>query len=239
MNASRTSVVSALTAALVAPPKPAASATEDPPAGPVPTVNGDVPQESTGVRHGLPTVPPTEEQSTAVAVLPKSAPDGVSPRATWNTRSGTPRSVRAPGGHLTGPQAGGANADSGDRLHAHRAASGLSAADVEALALGRDHQLRSDTRAFRSLQMADGVEAVHGGVTVAVAEYGRVLPSPGDPVLSGGLLAGFGTSSADALTAVVSSLSPSSGSLLLPTDRTLLHLHGAHCQFTLTARQAG
>ncbi|MEV4334109.1 hypothetical protein AB0K02_26865 [Streptomyces sp. NPDC049597] len=229
MNASRTSVVSALTAALVATPKPAASATEDPPAGPVPAVAGDVPQESTDVRRGLPALPPIDEQSAPGPALPKSAPARISRRATWDTSSGTPRTVRAPAGHLTGPQAGEATAVAGDRLQAHRAASGLSAADVEALAVRPDHELPCGARAVSCPQTAAGVEAVRGGVTtVAVAEDGRGLPSAGDRVLIGGPLAGFDTS-----------LSPPSGSLLLPTGRTLLHLHGAHRQFTLTARQAG
>ncbi|UYQ64713.1 M36 family metallopeptidase [Streptomyces peucetius] len=222
MNASRKLVVFALTAALMATPTVARSVTDDPSGGPASAVAGDVPQDSTDVRRGLPTLPPTEEQLAAVAALLRSAPGGVSPKVTWNTTYGTPRTVRAPGGHLTAPQAGEPLAIAREWLQVHRAAFGLSAADIEALAVRRDHELPGiGARVVSFTQMFDGVEAVHGGVmTVTVAEDGRVLSYAGDPVRSGGLLAGFDKSPADALAAAVSSLSPSSDFVPLPTGGT-------------------
>ncbi|MER7517137.1 M36 family metallopeptidase [Streptomyces sp. NPDC126499] len=222
MKRSRKLVASALTAALMASPAVAHSVTGDPLSAPAPTIAGDVPRESLDVRRELPPLSPTEAQRAAVAALVTSVPDGMSPTMTWNTAYGTPRTVRVPGGYLTGPRSGEPVALAKGWLHTHRAAFGLTAEDVEALAVRRDHELPGiGARVVSFTQTFDGVEAVHGGVlTVTVAEDGRVLSYAGDPVRSGVLLAGFDRSPADALAAVVASLAPSSGFVPVPTGQT-------------------
>ncbi|MDG9715725.1 hypothetical protein [Streptomyces sp. DH24] len=251
MNASRKVVVSALTAAPTGAPTAASSATGDEPAGPAVAVAGDVPREATAVPHGLPTPARTEEQLAADAALLKSAPEGASPKAPWNTGYGTPRTVRAPGGHLTGPQAGEPRATARSRLRAHRALFGLSVADVEALAVRREHEL-------------PGTEPYRPGATVASwrADCGTPPAAQGTDAWTTKPPAGRGDGRHVAsYTGPESRLGdmrtffhdsacrPITGDFVTPGQKAviapgadyvgLLYRYGADYEFTLTARQTG
>src|SRR4051812_21293835 len=84
-------------------------------------------------------VTPTRAQVDAVSAAIRSSPGT---RATWDARFGTPRTLTpALGRTLSGPRAGTALDIAKAWVATHRAMLGLSAADVAALRLRRDHAL--------------------------------------------------------------------------------------------------
>ena len=84
-------------------------------------------------------VAPTAAQRDAVAALVSRAGSGT--RVTWDHRFGTPRTILNAKGYLSGPTAGSAVDVARAWIDDNRAALGLSAGDVQALAVTRDHAL--------------------------------------------------------------------------------------------------
>ncbi|PWK89564.1 Zn-dependent metalloprotease [Lentzea atacamensis] len=158
------------------------------------------------VRKGS-AVHPTADQLSAARALAGEAGPGT--RVTWDPRFGTPRTIRRDGGWLTAPRDGAPADVARSFLDSNRAVLGLTAADVAALTVVRDHELvGTGTRAVTFRQVFGGVPAVRGGhLTIAVAADGRVLSYAGDPA-RGGLLAEHRLTSAQALGAVVAGLAP-------------------------------
>jgi extracellular elastinolytic metalloproteinase len=171
-----------------------------------PTAAGSSGPATTDVRTG--TVAPTQAQRAAVAAILAAAPKGA--KATWDDRFGTPRTLLGDGGYLTGPRSGSAVTVARAWVAANRAAFGMSAAQVDALAVTRDHALPgTGTHVVSLVQVFDGVQAVHGGrLNVAVASDGRVLSYGGDPTRGDAMAGSFGLSAGDALGAVASKLAP-------------------------------
>lgn len=151
---------------------------------------------------------PTQAQLDAVRMLVAAAPKGA--RATWDERFGTPRTVVGNGGYLTGTRSGSAVEVARAWVSDNRAAFGMSASQVAALAVSRDHALPgTGTRVVTLTQVFDGVEAVHGGrLNIAVTTDGKVLSYGGNPTRGDGLAGSFGLSAADALGAVARDLAP-------------------------------
>ncbi|HCT76949.1 MAG TPA: coagulation factor 5/8 type-like protein, partial [Micromonosporaceae bacterium] len=154
------------------------------------------------VRNSAPVLAPTAAQLSAVRAIAGTA-TGI--RATWDDRYGTPRTLRGDGRWLTGPRAGDHVTVARAFLNDHRDAFGLSAADIAALAVTRDHQLPgTGTHVVNFAQTyAAGtgrVTAVRGGrLSVAVAGDGKVLSYAGNSVRAGELATGFTLSKLDAV----------------------------------------
>ncbi len=153
-------------------------------------------------------VSPTADQVTAARALASRAGSGT--RVTWDPRFGTPRTIRRDGGWLTTPRDGALAAVARSFLDTNRAAFGLTAADVAALTVVRDHELPgTGTRVVTFRQTFGGLPALRGGrLTVAVAADGRVLSYAGDPARSGDLSAGHRLTAAQALDGVADRLAP-------------------------------
>lgn len=153
-------------------------------------------------------VHPTADQLSAVAALAGLAGSGT--RVSWDARFGTPRMIRRDGGWLTGPNSGAPADTARSFVDTNRAAFGLSASDVAALDVVRDHELvGTGTHVVTFAQIFGGVRAVRGGhLSVAVASDGRVLSYAGDPARSGTLLAPHQLSTAEGLLAVAARLAP-------------------------------
>jgi hypothetical protein len=153
-------------------------------------------------------VRPTAAQRDAVAAIVSRA--GAGTRVTWDHRFGTPRSILNAKAPLTEPKAGPAVDVARAWIAGHRDAFGLSAADVAALAVSRDHELPgTGTHVVDFQQVVGGVRSAAGGrLIVAVTKDGRVLSYAGDPVRSPGTLGDFALSAADALERVAGALAP-------------------------------
>ncbi|MEA2383022.1 MAG: extracellular elastinolytic metalloproteinase, partial [Solirubrobacteraceae bacterium] len=152
---------------------------------------------------------PTAAQRDATAALVSGA--GAGTRVTWDHRFGTPRGIFNAKGYLTGPAAGSPADVARAWVNANRAAFGLSAADVAALALTRDHALPgTGTHVVDFQQVVGGVQTVAGGrLIVAVTNTGRILSYAGNPAPSPSGLAGpYVLSSAQALDKVAGALAP-------------------------------
>jgi extracellular elastinolytic metalloproteinase len=149
---------------------------------------------------------PTQAQAEAVSEIVKASP-GV--RATWDPRFGTPRTITpALGETLSGPAAGSAVDVARAWLTQNKAALGLSAANISALQLRRDHVLPgTGTHVVQFIQTFDGVAAARGGsLGLAVQKDGSVLSYTGETIRDGSLLGSFKLSSADALQGVAGKL---------------------------------
>jgi Zn-dependent metalloprotease len=154
-------------------------------------------------------VAPVAEQRDAVAALARRA--GAGTRVRWDHRFGTPRSILNAGGYLTGPAAGSPADVARGFIAANRAAFGLSAADVDGLAVSRDHALPgTGTHVVTFRQVVAGAESVAGGrLIVAVTGTGRVLSVAGDAARSpDGLTGPYVLNSAQALDRVAATLAP-------------------------------
>ncbi len=149
---------------------PASSALVDP--GELRTVDPDS-TEVYDVRDAADPVRPTDDQ---VAAASKLAADADGARITWDPRFGTPRSIHGGGGALSEPRGGGAVEAAKAWLTEHRAAFGLSGADVDGLTVTRDHKLPGiGVRVVQLAQTFDGVTTVRGGrLSLAVDGDGRV-----------------------------------------------------------------
>src|SRR3954447_26289209 len=154
-------------------------------------------------------VKPTAEQRTAAEALVRRS--GAGTRVTWDRRFGTPRSSLDAKSPLTGPAAGAPADVARAWIDANRAVFGLSAADVAALAVTRDHALPgTGTHVVDLQQVVAGVATVAGGrLIVAVTSDGRVLSYAGNPSRSPGGLAGpYALSPAQALDKVAGAIAP-------------------------------
>src|SRR5689334_5255429 len=170
-----------------------------------PTAAGSADTAAVDSRVGAITKP-TRSQADAISAIIKASPGA---RATWDARFGTPRTITpALGRTLSGPASGSAVDVAKAWLSAHQAALGLSAADISALQLRRDHVLPgTGTHVVQLVQTFDGVAAARGGsLGLAVQKDGSVLSYTGETVRSGGLLGSFRLSSADALQGVAGRL---------------------------------
>lgn len=173
-------------------------------------VRGDAgPQETFDVRTSR-SSQPTEGQREAVSRILGEAGEGA--RVTWDGRFGTPRTIYPSRGTLTGPQEGVAAEIARGWLRENRAAFGLTAEDVEGLALTQNHELGTGTRIVGFSQVFDGVEAVHGGsLTVAVREDGSVESYAGQSVRHTTLEGGWELSAGQALERVADGLGGEAG----------------------------
>jgi extracellular elastinolytic metalloproteinase len=152
---------------------------------------------------------PTAAQRDGVAALLSRA--GAGTRVTWDHRFGTPRTILDAKDYLSGPSAGSAVAVARAWVNDNRAAFGLSAADVQALAVMRDHALPgTGTHVVDLQQVVAGVQTVAGGrLIVAVTSSGRVLSYAGNAARSpGGLSGTYALSPAQALAKVAAALAP-------------------------------
>ncbi|GII22732.1 M36 family metallopeptidase [Planosporangium mesophilum] len=158
------------------------------------------------VRRTAEAVRPTDAQLTAVRDLIQSA--GAGSRVTWDSRFGTPRTIRKDGGWLTGPRAGDAVTVARAFIDDNRDAFGLSTADVAALTVVRNHELvGTGTRVINFAQSYAGLPAVRGGhLGVAVAGDGRILSYAGDSARGGNLLAAHQLSAGQSLQKVAGRL---------------------------------
>jgi hypothetical protein len=162
-------------------------------------------------------VKPTRAQAAAVAAIVKASPGT---RATWDPRFGTPRTlVPAIGKTLSGPASGTAVQVARAWLNAHRAALGLTAADVSALRLRRDHVLPgTGTHVVQFVQSFGGVAAARGGsLGLAVRRNGAVLSYTGETVRSTGLTGSFKLTAGQALQDVAGALTGVTDLVATPT----------------------
>jgi extracellular elastinolytic metalloproteinase len=151
-------------------------------------------------------ISPTSDQVAAVASVLTAGS-----RVTWDARYGTPRTIRPDvGGALSGPRSGSAVEVARAWLTEHRDMLGLSAADIAAMVVRRDHLLPgTGTRIINLTQVFGGVPAARGGsVGIAVASDGRVLSYTGSTSRSDDLVGSFDLSPASALSKVAAVLAP-------------------------------
>ena len=151
-------------------------------------------------------VPATATRTAAAALLARA---GSGTRATWDERFGTLRSVRSDG-YLSTASSGPAVDVARGWLRDNASAFGLSAGQVDSLAVVRDHALpTTGTHVVNFVQTADGVAAARGGrLNVAVAKDGRVLSYAGDPTPGASLTGGWLLGEAAALLKVAGGLAP-------------------------------
>ncbi len=228
MNPSRLSAAAVLSAAALALPALAqadAFAAVAPPAGRPALLGGDstaVPPAGDNLadlafdsRTAAAALAPTAAQLQAVSRIAGA-------KATWN-RSGTPRSISVAGGALTAPKSGDPLRIATSWLETNSAAFGLSAADMTALAVLRNHELPGiKARVLSFAQTFDGIESGLGGIlTVVVDRDGRVVSYTGDPVRDTALRGGFDLSAAQALTSAIDGIAPGSGFVARATGKTV------------------
>jgi len=176
-------------------------------------VVGDVTQDSRGSaldsRDRDTVLAPSQAQLDAVRAIVAAAPSGA--RVTWDERFGTPRAITGTGGYLTGARNGSAVDVARGWIAENRAAFGMTAAQVDALEVYRDHALPgTGTRVVTLAQVFDGVAAAQGGrLTVAVTKDGKVLTYAGNPTRGSALSGAFSLSAAEALDTVAAELAPS------------------------------
>ncbi|HSE72549.1 MAG TPA: M36 family metallopeptidase [Nocardioidaceae bacterium] len=152
-------------------------------------------------RLGNPLVKPSSARLDAVRQLVDTAGQGA--RVTWDGRFGTPRTMYpAAGEALSAPRSGSAVEVARAFVAEHRAAFGLSDADVRALEVTRDHRLTGvDVTVVNLTQTVGGVAAVRGGsLGLAVDGDGRVLSLTGSVTPRTDLLGSYSLTPALALT---------------------------------------
>lgn len=172
-------------------------------------------QQSRDVRLGEALVQPTAAQRAAVReILQGAGPDA---QVRWDHRFGTPRTLYAGSGRaLSAPFDGTAVQAARAFVDRNRAAFGLSAAEVSALRVTRDHKLTGiDVTIVDLVQVVDGVAASRGGsMGMAVDGRGRVLTFTGSVARDTDVLGGFSLTPLVALTKAASTLGVTS---LVPT----------------------
>ena len=150
----------------------------------------------------------TTSQTTAISSMVAAIGSGA--RVTYDSFFGTPRELLNFGGYLTGPSGGTPVSIARGWIAANRAAFGLTADDVQALAVSRDYtNPASGSHVITFTQVFGGLLAVFGGrLNVAVTSSGRVLSFTGDARPSASLAAQPALSMSGAVTAVASSEAP-------------------------------
>ena len=151
-------------------------------------------------------VPSTSTRNGLKALLAESSSGA---RATWDQRFGTLRSLRG-SGYLTAARSGAAADIARAWVREHASAFGLTTAQVDALALARDHVLPgTGTHTVSLVQTAGGVPSARGGrLNVAVTSDGRVLSYAGDPTPGEGLTGGWVLGEAGAVLKAAATLAP-------------------------------
>ncbi len=199
--------VLAVTAAIL-PTAPAGAAVGD-----LPSAAGAADQSASDSRAVTAALPPTQAQLDAVRSLLAAAPQGT--RATWDPRFGTPRTIMGTQGYLTGARSGAASDVARGWVADNRGAFGMSAAQVAAMTVTRDHALPgTGTHVVTFAQVFDGVAAVQGGrLDVAVTKDGKVLSYAGNPTRGSQLAGSWAMSAGQALGAVAKKLT---GTSLVP-----------------------
>jgi hypothetical protein len=152
-------------------------------------------------------VRPSDEAKNAVSGLLAKAGPGA--RATWDSRFGTLRTLRADH-HLTAPQTGSAAKIARAWLAASPAAFGLTSAQVGALTVARDHTLPgTGTQVVSFVQTVAGVPAARGGrLNVAVTRDGRILSYAAEVAPGQTLRSAWVLGEAAALVKVAGALAP-------------------------------
>ncbi|WP_019812261.1 M36 family metallopeptidase [Saccharomonospora halophila] len=153
-------------------------------------------------------VQPSRAQRTAAADLTREVGNGT--RVTWDSRFGTPRSIRRPGGWLTTPSDADAESVARSFLHDNRALFGFSAEHIDALDVTSTHELPgTGTHVVTFTQTFDGVPAVRGGhLGVAVSSDGRVLSYSGAAARATSLTGSHELTAADALELTAAEFAP-------------------------------
>ena len=151
-------------------------------------------------------VPSTATRDGLKALLAQSSSGA---RATWDQRFGTLRSLRG-SGYLTAARSGAAADIARAWVREHASAFGLTTAQVDTLALARDHVLPgTGTHTVSLVQTAGGVPSARGGrLNVAVTSDGRVLSYAGDPTPGEGLTGGWVLGEAGAVLKAAATLAP-------------------------------
>ncbi len=165
------------------------------------------PHSADDTRLGNPVVRPTEDRLDAVKDLVARA--GAGTRVTWDSRFGTPRTIYPAAGQTLSAAHDGSPAEAARAfVDAHRAAFGLSAADVAAMAVTRDHALTGiDVTVVNLAQDFGGLTATRGGsIGVAVDGAGRVLSATASVSPATDVLGSFALTPALALTRAGSAL---------------------------------
>ncbi|GAA1822845.1 coagulation factor 5/8 type-like protein [Planosporangium flavigriseum] len=171
-------------------------------------VPGSAGEAATDVRRTAAVVQPTQTQLDAVRDLVRAA--GAGARVTWESRFGTPRTIRKDAGWLTGPRTGDPVTVARSFIDDNRDVFGLSASDVAALTVVRNHELvGTGTRVINFAQTYAGLPAVRGGhLGIAVTSDGRILSYAGDSARGGKLLATHQLAAGQALEKVSGKLAP-------------------------------
>ncbi len=178
--------------------------------GDLPSAAGSGNQAAADSRAVTSVLQPTQAQLDAVRAMLATAPQGT--RATWDPRFGTPRTVLGTGGYLTEARSGSAVEVARSWVSDHRAAFGMSAAQVAAMTVTRDHALPgTGTHVVTFAQVFDGVEAVQGGrLNIAVTTDGKVLSYGGNPTRGSQLTGTWSMSAGEALGAAAKKLTGTS-----------------------------
>ena len=165
-------------------------------------------------------VRPTSLQLSAVGALVREA--AAPARVTYDDRFGTPRTIYpVRGGALTGARTEKPVDLARGWVDANRAALGLSATDVAALAVTQNHPLSTGTTIVSFAQVFGGVQAVHGGsMTVAVRKDGAVESYAGQSARSSSLDGDWQLTEAQALGNVASDLTGVTGFIPETTGST-------------------
>nr|WP_223128727.1 M36 family metallopeptidase [Terrabacter sp. MAHUQ-38] len=127
------------------------------------------------------TTPVVPTSATRTAVTKLLTASGAGARATWDPRFGTLRALRATG-YLSDVRPGSAVDVARGWLASQPSAFGLTASQVQSLAVARDHTLPgTGTHVVSFVQTFAGVPAARGGrLNVAVGSDGRVLSYAGE-----------------------------------------------------------
>src|SRR5680860_1554696 len=214
MRRSRAALVAAITATATLTPALATMSGVQAVQSPHSASDDSGPPPAVDVRDDASMLQPSKAQVAATTTLLRdSGPGG---RVTWDPRFGTPRTIRpASGRFLSGKSTRQAVDVARTWVDDNRATLGLTAADVDALKVRRDHVLDgTGTHVVNFQQVYNGVAAGRdGALGLAVTDTGRVLSYTGSSTLSSDLIGTFSLSPSAALAKV-------SGNLASGTDFT-------------------
>ncbi|MBZ5733663.1 M36 family metallopeptidase [Nocardioides sp. TRM66260-LWL] len=190
----------ALHQAAVAAPQSSPSAVA--PVGAVPFAGDALAHLEFDSRAAAAPLAPTAAQRRAVAALGDVV-------VRWNA-TGTPRTIDAGAGFLSGPSSAAPLTIARAWLARHAAAFGLTSAQVRALRVVRDHPLPGvGARVISLAQTFDGVPSGYGAImTLLIDRRGRVASYAGDTVRGADLGGSFDLTPRQALTAAVAALAP-------------------------------
>ena len=169
------------------------------------------PDTTVDIRRGANVLPTAAANAGLQRLLADAAGvDASGVRATWDPELGTLRSVRAASGYLSAPTAGAPAAVARNWTRSHADAFGLTAAQVDALAITRDHALPgTGTHVVTFAQVYNGVAAVQGGrLNIAATRDGKILSYTGSPLPGATMIGTWSKSATAALQGVANRLAP-------------------------------